>query len=50
VKKNVSIAITERGTSYPSLSPSLIQEFYVFHTYHQVKLILAVGAEFINEY
>jgi len=46
----VSIAITERGTSSPVLSPSLIQEFYLFLTYEQVKLILAVEIDFIYEF
>jgi len=54
VKKAVSITITERGTSSPtsspSLSPSLNQEFYLFLTYEQVQLILAVEVEFIYEY
>ena len=47
MKKIVSIAIAERGTSSPFLSSSLIQEFYLFLTYEQVKLILAVEIEFM---
>ena len=46
-KKTVSFAVTERGTSSPLLSRSLIQEFCLFLTYEQVKLILAVEVEFI---